>query len=289
MSESLFDTFFQNEARMFLMAGVRVALSEDGPDLTSEGIFKEEDILQAQIVARQSTMVAGLPIIPIVLEFMGEGCQHFLNADDGDRVSEGTAVAMLQGPAAKILKAERVILNYICHLSGIAELTSKYVAALDDSETVLLDTRKTLPGLRYAEKYAVRVGGAQNHRMNLTEMLMLKDNHIDHAGSIKNAVETLRNTWDPCPKIEVECRNLDEIREAVIARADRIMFDNMSVEDMTEAVRMIDHACETEISGNVTLENVAELGRIGADYISVGRLTHSAPASDFSMNVIPVK
>lgn len=282
----IFNKFFQAESRMFLIAGIKIALAEDGPDLTSTALFSESDRAQAQIIAKQDTIVAGLPIIPLVLEMTGTGCTHMLNVDDGDRVSSGTMLAAVEGPAALLLKAERVILNYLCHLSGIAEHTGKYVAALEDSETYLLDSRKTLPGLRYPEKYAVLMGGGMNHRKNLTEMLMLKDNHIDRAGSIREAVRVLRASYDPCPPVEVECRNMNEVLQAVEAEADRIMLDNMAPSQIREALPMIPDSIETEISGGVTLENIAEYGALGADYISVGRLTHSAPSSDISMKFI---
>lgn len=280
-----FNDFFQAEARMFLLASIRIAISEDGPDLTSQGIFLENDMARAHIVAKQSTIVAGLPIIPLVLEFCGESCQAMLNVDDGERVSEGAVVAILQGPAAELLKAERTMLNFLTHLSGIAELTSRYATAIKDSGATLLDTRKTLPGLRYPEKYAVTVGGGENHRINLAEMLLVKDNHIDRAGSIGNAVGKLRQAHSPCPPIEVECRNIEEVIEASESRVQRIMLDNMEPEGIKQALALVPDGVETEISGNVTLENISELAALGPDYISVGRLTHSAPASDFSMRM----
>jgi len=273
---------------MFLLAAIRIALSEDGPDLTSTGIFNPDEMAQAQIVAKQSTIVAGLPILPLVLEFGDGACQVHLNVDDGERVSPGALVAAMQGPAAKLLKAERVMLNFLCHLSGIAELTSHYVKALQGSGTRLLDTRKTLPGLRYPEKYAVLCGGGVNHRLNLVEMCMLKDNHIDRAGSITAAVQLLRKAHTPCPPIEVECRTLDEVREAVTCKVQRIMLDNMGSEGIRQSLELIPKEIETEISGGVSLENISELAELGADFISVGRLTHSAPASDFSMRIDPI-
>jgi len=189
MPTNLFDEFFQAEARMFLLATIRIALAEDGSDLTSQGLFTDSDMAQAMIVAKQETVVAGLPIIPLVLEFGGQESQVHLNVDDGDTVSEGTMVAAIQGPASQLLKAERVMLNFLCHLSGIANLTAQYVQALKGTKTTLLDTRKTLPGLRFPEKYAVLAGGGKNHRLTLSDMLMLKDNHIDRAGSITEAVQ----------------------------------------------------------------------------------------------------
>jgi nicotinate-nucleotide pyrophosphorylase (carboxylating) len=288
MPTSTFDEFFQAEARMFLLATIRIALAEDGSDLTSQGLFAEGDMAQAMIVAKQDTVVAGLPIIPMVLEFGGDQCQTHLNVDDGERVSAGTMVAAIRAPAIQLLKAERVIMNFLCHLSGIANLTTRYVEALKGSKTRLLDTRKTLPGLRFPEKYAVLAGGGMNHRLTLSDMLMLKDNHIDRAGSITQAVESLRRTLSPCPPIEVECRTIEEVEEACQCEIDRIMLDNMDEQTMTTALGIIPGTIETELSGNVSLETICQLAELGPDYISVGKLTHSAPSSDFSMQFVPL-
>jgi nicotinate-nucleotide pyrophosphorylase [carboxylating] (EC 2.4.2.19) len=288
MPTSIFDEFFQAEARMFLLATIRIALAEDGSDLTSMGLFAEDDMAQAMIVAKESTVVAGLPIIPMILEFGGDQCQCHLNVDDGERVSEGAMVAAIRGPAIQLLKSERVIMNFLCHLSGIANLTARYVEALKGTKTTLLDTRKTLPGLRFPEKYAVLAGGGKNHRLTLSDMLMLKDNHIDRAGSITQAVTALLNAHSPCPPIEVECRTLAEVEEASRCEIKRIMLDNMDNETIRTALGIIPQGIETELSGNVSLENIRELAELGPDYISVGKLTHSAPSSDFSMQFVPI-
>ncbi len=288
MPTSIFDEFFQAEARMFLLATIRIALAEDGSDLTSMGLFAEDDMAQAMIVAKESTVVAGLPIIPMVLEFGGDQCQCHLNVDDGERVSEGTMVAAIRGPAIQLLKSERVIMNFLCHLSGIANLTARYVEALKGTKTTLLDTRKTLPGLRFPEKYAVLAGGGKNHRLTLSDMLMLKDNHIDRAGSITQAVSALLSAHSPCPPIEVECRTLAEVEEASRCEIKRIMLDNMDNETIKTALGIIPQGIETELSGNVSLETIRELAELGPDYISVGKLTHSAPSSDFSMQFVPL-
>jgi len=290
MSRPEFDAFFQAEARLFLLATVRVALSEDGSDLTSQALFADSDLAVAHIVAKQEAVVAGLPLIPLILEFAGCEFQHLLNVDEGDRVSPGAMIAAIQGPAAHLLRTERVILNYLCHLSGVATLTAQYVAALKGTRTVLLDTRKTLPGLRYPEKYAVLVGGAKNHRMNLSEMLMVKDNHADRAGGIAPAVEKLRAAYgDDCPPIEVECRSIAEVDEAVACRVSRIMLDNMDLERIKAALARVPAGIETEVSGGVTLENIAAIGALGPDFVSVGRITHSAPAADLSMRLSPLE
>ncbi|MHC1701657.1 MAG: carboxylating nicotinate-nucleotide diphosphorylase [Humidesulfovibrio sp.] len=287
---TLFETFFKAEARLFLLAGIRIALSEDGKDLTSLGIFEDSDLAVAHIVAKEDCVVAGLPLIALILEFAGCEFQHMLNVDEGERVSAGTMLAAIQGPAAHLLRTERVILNYLGHLSGIASLTARYVAALQGSRTTLLDTRKTLPGLRYPEKYAVLVGGARNHRLNLSEMLMVKDNHIDRAGGIAPAVAKLRQAYpDDCPPIEVECRTLAEVDEAVGAKVARIMLDNMDLALLGEALARIPQGIETEASGNVDLSNIAAIGAVGPDFVSVGRITHSAPAADLSMRISPLE
>jgi nicotinate-nucleotide pyrophosphorylase (carboxylating) len=241
-------------------------------------------------MAKEETLVAGLPLIPLILEFAGCEFQHMLNVDEGDRVSAGTMLAAIQAPAAHILRTERVILNYLGHLSGIASLTARYAAALGGSRTTLLDTRKTLPGLRYPEKYAVLVGGGKNHRLNLSELLMVKDNHIDRAGGIIPAVAKLRQAYgDACPPIEVECRTLAEVDEAVAAKVSRIMLDNMDLGLLRESLARIPAGIETEASGNVSLANIAEIGAAGPDFVSVGRITHSAPAADLSMRISPLE
>jgi nicotinate-nucleotide pyrophosphorylase (carboxylating) len=286
---SLFETFFQAEARLFLLAGIRIALSEDGKDLTSQGIFSDSDLATAHILAKDHAVIAGLPLIALIMEFAGCEFQHILNVDEGDRVSPGTLVAAIQGPTTHLLRTERIILNYLCHLSGIATLTAQYVEALKGSRSTLLDTRKTLPGLRYPEKYAVRVGGAQNHRLNLSEMLMVKDNHTDRAGGITPAVLKLRAAYgSECPPIEVECRTLAEVDEAVACKVNRIMLDNMDLTQMREALGHVPTGIETEVSGGVTLENIAAIGAVGPDFVSVGRITHSAPVADLSMRISPL-
>jgi len=288
MPTNTFEDFFQAEAKMFLLATIRIALAEDASDLTSMGLFTDNDMAQAMIVAKQDTVVAGLPLIPMILEFGGEDCQAHLNVDDGDVVSEGTMVAALQGPTLHLLKAERVIMNFLCHLSGIANMTAQYVEALKGTKTQLLDTRKTLPGLRFPEKYAVLAGGGKNHRLTLSDMLMLKDNHIDRAGSISQAVTQLQTVHSPCPPIEVECRTIEEVKEASQCDIKRIMLDNMDAETAKTALGIIPQTIETEISGNISLDNIREVAELGPDFISVGKLTHSAPSSDFSMQFVPL-
>lgn len=290
MSQFLFEAFFQGRARTFLLRSIAAALDEDGPDLTSKALFASGELLAAEIVAKERLVVAGLPILPLILDELENACADDfrlrLEVDDGDIAQPGQCLAMIEGPAAPLLKAERVMLNFLRHLSGIASLTRRYVDALGESSTRLLDTRKTTPGLRHAEKYAVRVGGALNHRLDLSEMLMLKDTHLDRAGSIREAVATLRRAYSPCPPVVVECRTLDEVREAVDAGADQVLLDNMDPQTVSAALALTPQGVRTEISGGVSLDNIGVLGGLGADFISVGRLTHSAPASDISMRVM---
>jgi nicotinate-nucleotide pyrophosphorylase (carboxylating) len=288
-----FERFFDGPARRYLFDAIALAFREDGPDLTSNAVFSPEETLDAEIVAKADLIVAGLPLIPIILqealpETESAACGWEGRVRDGDAVDAGTLLAAVHGGARRILKAERVILNFLCHLSGIATLTARYAAMLAGTGITLLDTRKTLPGLRYPEKYAVLMGGAQNHRKNLAEILMLKDNHNDMAGSMTRAVAKLREAYSPCPPIEVECRNEAEVREAVACGVDRIMFDNMTPAEITKALALVPRHIETEASGGVNRENIGALaaaGGAGLTYISVGRLTHSAPYADCSMRI----
>lgn len=288
-----FSDYFRGEAREHLLSLLRLALAEDGPDLTSEGIFSPNAGIRAIIVAKERTLVAGLPVIPLVMDMcasrpdqLAYNWQAF--AKEGEEVNAGYTVAQITGAAVQVLRAERIILNMVCRMSGVANLVRQYVQALDGTGVRLLDTRKTLPGSRYPDKYAVRVGGGENHRRNLAEMLMIKDNHIDAAGSITAAVAALRERYTPCPPIEVECRTCAEVSEAVLTAVDRIMLDNMGPDLLDSALALVPRNIETEISGGVTLEAIRTLATRGLrrpDFISVGRITHSAPVADFSMRL----
>ncbi|MDD6088622.1 MAG: carboxylating nicotinate-nucleotide diphosphorylase [Desulfovibrionaceae bacterium] len=289
-----FSEYFSGEARKHLLKLLEVAVEEDGPDLTSDGIFSPSDTVTAEIIAKEATIVAGLPVIPIIMDLCAVmpddlGYTWQALASEGERVAAGTLAARISGSARRVLKAERIILNFISRVSGIARLTSEYVHALEGTGTRLLDTRKTAPGLRYPDKYGVLCGGGTNHRRNLVEMLMIKDNHIDAAGSISAAVAKLRSVYEKCPPIEVECRNADEVREAVACAVDRIMLDNMHPEDLQTMLALIPAKIETEVSGGVTLETIRTFASSAAtrrlDFISVGRITNSAAVSDFSMRI----
>lgn len=288
-----FSEYFQGEARTHLLSILELSLAEDGPDLTTEGVFGPGDRLQAIIVAKEQTIIAGLPVIPLVMDLCAAHPEELSYtwqslAKEGEEVAKGSIVARISGPARQVLRAERVILNFVSHLCGIANLTRRYAEKLEGTGVRLLDTRKTMPGLRYPDKYAVLCGGGHNHRRNLAEMLMLKDNHIDAAGSITRAVARLREVYSPCPPIEVECRTLDHVREAVAAGADRIMMDNMGAPLLGQALALVPARIEAEVSGGVTLETIRGIALTGPrhpDFISVGRLTHSAVAADFSMTL----
>lgn len=289
MQAPFFDKYFTPQGFCFLDRGIAMALEEDGEERTAQAVFRADHTLRACILAKEDSLVAGLPLIRRILDTHGQGGNVHLLTEEGTLVPCGTEVAHIVGPAPTLLKVERVILNYICHLSGIANLTRQYVRQLEGSGVRLLDTRKTLPGLRWPEKYAVCIGGGHNHRRDLEEMLMLKDNHIDAAGSISAAVQCLRQCYnEQCPPIEVECRTLEDVREAVSCQVERVMMDNMDIPLLSAALPLVPASIEAEISGGVTLENIRQLAHIGprrANFISVGRLTHSALAADFSMNI----
>ncbi len=286
MEKVEFNTFFQDKALHYLTALIDLALEEDGRDLTSEALFSPEDRLSAVITAKQHTLVAGLPLFSLILERIPGFVEVDLLVSEGASAAPKTRVARFEGLACKILKAERIMLNFLSRLSGIASLTRTFVQKLEGTNVTLLDTRKTTPGLRYPEKYAVLIGGGKNHRLDLESMLMLKDNHIDRAGSIRSAVKDLRLAYKACPPIEVECRSLEDVREAVDAQADRIMLDNLDTPTISRALKII-HAAglESEVSGGVTLENIARIAALGPTYISAGALTHSSVAADFSMSI----
>ncbi len=294
MSFPEFSEYFRGEARRCLMRALQAALEEDGPDLTTDGIFSTGDRVRAVITAKQRAVMAGLPVIPLVMDLCevrpGEPPYSWQAAvREGEELAPGTVAARLTGSAHRILRAERVILNFICRLSGIASLTRVYADALKGTGVRLLDTRKTAPGLRYPEKYAVLAGGGCNHRRNLSEMLMIKDNHIDAAGSISRAVRMLRERYNPCPPIEVECRTCAEVKEAAACNVDRIMLDNMSSEMRDKALSLVPCGIETEVSGDISLEDIrspAFFGMRRPDFVSVGRITHSAPVADFSLRIV---
>ncbi|MCP4543272.1 MAG: quinolinate synthase NadA [Chloroflexi bacterium] len=265
---------------------IELTIVEDiGPgDATSEAVMSSDLVLYGRIVAKGAGVIAGLPIAEAVFTRIDPALRLTAHVRDGDRVKPGELVAKVSGPGRGILTAERTALNFLQQLSGIATLTRSFVDAVAGTGATILDTRKTRPGYRVLDKYAVRMGGGQNHRMSLYDMMMVKDNHIDAAGSIFAAVERARATYPDLP-IEVEVRNMDELGEALALDVDRVMLDNMSLDEMRDAVRMTAGRVPLEASGGINLERVAAIAGTGVDYISVGALTHSAPALDLSMKI----
>ena len=276
-----------NEITMTLQADhlILEALKEDisSEDVTTNSVMKEAVRGEVQLICKQDGIIAGLNVFARVFQLLDAGTEVEFFCKDGDAVKSGEQMGVVRGDIRVLLSGECVALNYLQRMSGIATYTNSVVKLLEGSKTKLLDTRKTTPNMRIFEKYAVRVGGGFNHRYNLSDGVLLKDNHIGAAGSVKKAVEMAREYAPFVRKIEVEVENLDMVREALEAGADIIMLDNMSPEEMKEAVRIIDGRAETECSGNVTKENIARLTAIGVDYISSGALTHSAPILDISM------
>jgi nicotinate-nucleotide pyrophosphorylase (carboxylating) len=266
---------------------IEQAFAEDiGPgDVTSEATIRPESVSVAVMLAKQDLVLAGLDVSRAVFHYLDPDIQVSVFAKDGDRINAGTEIAKLSGGTRALLAGERVALNLLQHLSGIATLTASYVDKCRGLKVGLLDTRKTLPGLRQLEKYAVRVGGGKNHRFGLFDGVLIKDNHIKAAGGIARAVESARKSVHHLLKIEVETKTLDEVREALAIKADIIMLDNMPIDLMRDAVKMIAGRVLVEASGNVTLETMRHIAETGVDFISSGSLTHSAPAADISMKI----
>ena len=261
------------------------ALREDisSEDVSTNAIMREAVMGQVDLICKQDGIIAGLDVFKRVFQLLDDDVQFEFYCKDGDEVKKGQLMAKVTGDMRTLLSGERVALNYLQRMSGIATYTNSVAKLLEGSNTKLLDTRKTTPNMRIFEKYAVTVGGGHNHRYNLSDGVMLKDNHIGAAGSITKAVAMAKDYAPFVRKIEVEVENLDMVREAVEAGADIIMLDNMSPEEMKEAIAIIDGRAETECSGNVTKENIAKLTALGVDYISSGALTHSAPIMDISL------
>lgn len=261
------------------------ALREDitGEDITTNSVMPFPRRGEVQLICKQKGIVAGLEVFKRVFQLLDDTVQVDFLCSDGDAVSPGQLMAVVSGDIRTLLSGERVALNFLQRMSGIATYTHSIAELLEGSGTRLLDTRKTTPNMRIFEKYAVKVGGGYNHRYNLSDGILLKDNHIGAAGSVTKAVKRAKEYAPFVRKIEVETENLDMVREAVEAGADIIMLDNMSPDMMREALKIIDGKAETECSGNVTLENVEQFIGLGVDYISCGALTHSAPVLDISL------
>jgi len=266
---------------------IAAALNEDigKGDITSQLTIPEKMQAEMVFIAREELVACGLFIVSAVLHHIDNSIQVQLCAEEGALLPQGYVLAKASGSARSLLTGERVALNLMQRLSGVATLTRRYVDAVAGTNTVILDTRKTIPGLRIMDKYAVRVGGGQNHRMKLDDMVLIKDNHIAVCGSITVAVKKVREgTKLP---VEVECDTLDQVREALAARPDRILLDNMSIEELRQAVQINAGAVPLEASGGVSLETIRSIARTGVDYISVGKLTHSVPAVDIAADIMP--
>ncbi len=266
---------------------IKKAIAEDinYVDVTTDYLIDDNSETSAYFVAKDDGVICGIEIAMRVFELLDSAVCYEILKKDGDAVVKGDIIATMKGSAAALLKGERTALNLLQHLSGIATATNKCVKLCEGTNASVAETRKTLPGLRALQKYAVTVGGGKNHRFNLSDAAMLKDNHIDACGGIMNAVKKLRSKTGHMLKIEVEVRDFDELDLALKAGADVIMLDNMSCEQMTEAVKIIAGRAKTEASGNITLQNIAEVAKTGVDVISLGALTHSVKAFDISMKM----
>ena len=264
-----------------LLAALREDISNE--DVSTNAVIREETPGEVELLAKQDGVIAGLDVFARVFTLLDERTEVTFLCKDGDAVRSGQLLGRVRGDIRVLLSGERVALNLLQRMSGIATCAREMAAALQGTNTRLLDTRKTTPGLRILEKYAVRVGGGYNHRFNLSDGVLLTDNHSAAAGGVREAVRLAREYAPFLQKVEVEVETLEMVDEAVAAGADVIMLDNMSVEDMREAVRRIAGRAQTECSGNVTREKLQALADIGVDYISSGALTHSAPILDISM------
>ncbi len=264
-----------------------VALAEDigSGDATTNSIVPAEAVMRGQIIAKQEGVIAGLDVAQVVYRMVNAKVDFRSQVAEGSRVTDRQVLALVDGPARSLLTAERTALNFLGRMSGIATLTRSFMDAVAGSKAIILDTRKTAPGLRLVDKLAVKRGGGENHRIGLYDMVLIKDNHIDFAGSISIAVERAR-AGAAGLMIEVEARNLEDVREALNCKVERILLDNMSLESMAEAVRITAGRAKLEASGNVTLSTVRKIAETGVDYISSGALTHSAKVFDVSFDYL---
>ena len=268
------------------------ALKEDitSEDVTTNAIMPEDRRGKADLICKQSGIICGLSVFERTFKLLDENAVFETDFKDGDEVKKGELIGVIYGDIKSLLSGERTALNYLQRMSGIATYTNEYARELKGYKTKLLDTRKTTPNMRPFEKYAVKVGGGTNHRYNLSDGVLIKDNHIGAAGSVTKAIEMCREYAPFVRKIEVEVENLEMLKEAIEAGADIIMLDNMDNETMKKAVEMVAGKAETECSGNVTKERLKEIAEIGVDYVSSGALTYSAPVMDISLkNLVPVE
>lgn len=264
---------------------ILLALKEDisSEDITTNSILKDNILGKGNLIAKEDGVLAGIEIFQRVFKLLDENLEFKMNFKDGDRLKKGEIIGEIRGDLRVILSGERVALNYLQHMSGIATYTNDMVKLLEGTNIKLIDTRKTTPNMRIFEKYAVKVGGGYNHRYNLSDGVLIKDNHIAIAGSIKKAVEMAREYVSFVKKIEVEVENLNMVKEAIEAKADIIMLDNMDEFTMGKAVKLIDGRAKIECSGNITRENILKISKCGVDFVSSGAITHSAPILDISL------
>lgn len=263
---------------------IKDALLEDGAyeDITTNAIIKGDEKCSVELIAKENGILCGIQVFNRVFEILGVVDIKFF-VSDGENIKNGQIIAKLQGSTSIILSGERIALNLLQRMSGVATLTNKFVKEIEGTKTKLLDTRKTTPNLRILERYAVKIGGGENHRYNLSDGVLIKDNHIAAAGGIKNAVRMVRAYVSFVKKIEVEVENLEQVREAMDAEVDIIMLDNMNLDGIKKALKLIDARALTEVSGNVELHTIRDLANTGIDYISTGYITHSAKILDLSM------
>lgn len=266
---------------------IKLALEEDVAtgDITTDNLIPAETRRKAYMIAKADGVIAGLPVAEMVFRQLDESLTWQPQVKEGDRVTNGTVLVRFEASYRALLTAERTALNFFQRLSGIATMSAKYADAVKETKTVILDTRKTLPGFRILDKYAVKAGGATNHRIGLFDMVMIKDNHIEVAGGITPAVKQIRTKIPSDIKIEVEITTLDQVQEALEAGSDIIMLDNMDNETMAKAVKLIDGKAKVEASGNMTMERLRGVASTGVDYISIGALTHSVQAMDISQRL----
>ena len=264
---------------------IQIALKEDigKGDITSNNIIPKDKVVESEIIAKEDGIICGLDVIRLVYRMIDSNLVFHKKVKDGEKIRVGQKIASVKGNARSVLSGERLVLNFLSALSGTATTTRKYVDKIKKYDTKILDTRKTIPGFRILQKYAVKVGGALNHRMGLYDMVLIKDNHIETNGGIKNSVLNIREKIPKSVKVEIEVESLEQVKEALEAGVDWIMLDNMSAENMKKAVKLINSKVKVEASGGITLNNIEEVAKVGVDYISIGALTHSFTKIDFSM------
>lgn len=268
-----------------------LAVEEDiqSGDITTQAIFKNYKNVRGDLLCKEDGIIAGLSVIHLIVENFINGIEFYSNYEDGNEIKSGQFIGTFNGDVREILKYERVLLNFLQRMSGVATLTNKFVQRIKGTKAKILDTRKTIPGWRYLDKLAVKIGGGENHRFGLYDMFLIKDNHIFAAGGIKQAIQLCkefnRQTGNQF-KIEVEVKNLLELKEAIEEGVDRVMLDNFSLESIKDAVKLVNGKVEIEVSGGVNLDTVRDIAECGVDFISIGVLTHSAKALDISLEII---